>query len=232
MVGTYSMADSRWTDYKGLEVFDGDVAISADGSKLACVTRSIAGAPSHIRILDVKAGKVTVAPEAADNAGPALSWSPDGRRIAFVRDDKISRNGVPVPSLRSVYVLNIESGTVSKIADGAWPSWSPSGEWIAFFDHSPHRDDPKGGWYATNANRVSLMRPDGTDSRVLFAFDDDEDLRRHPVWSPDSKTILINRFRDDGVNPRQDIYLLDLANPKLTKKFKNTVPVYGWASAK
>jgi len=79
-VSTYSMADQRWADYKDLDVYDGSVAISPDGTKLACITRKVAGAPSHLRILDLHTGAITAGPESSDNAGPDLSWSPDRLR--------------------------------------------------------------------------------------------------------------------------------------------------------
>src|SRR2546423_12196368 len=101
IVSTYSMADTTWTDFKGLEVFDGDVAISPDGLKLACITRRGAGAPSHIRILDLRTGKINVVPESTTNAGPTLTWSPDGKHIAFDRADERAEN-----QLRTIYLLN------------------------------------------------------------------------------------------------------------------------------
>jgi len=142
-----------------------------------------------------------------DEGAGSLTWSPDNRRIAFVKDVERTRNGVGIPSLRAVFVLNVEDGTVSKIADGAEPSWSPSGEWIAFSDYSQFRDDGRGGWYADNANRVSLIHPNGTGSKVVKLLKRDEDLSLPPVWSPDSRDLLIQRPQDESVNPRMDIYM-------------------------
>src|ERR1035437_9507174 len=55
-VGIYSMIDKRWRDYPNLETQGGSVAISADGSRLAYVTRSTAEAPPHIQFMDLKTG--------------------------------------------------------------------------------------------------------------------------------------------------------------------------------
>jgi Tol biopolymer transport system component len=146
-------------------------------------------------------------------------------------NDERSINGRAIPPRRAIYVLNLEDGTISKIADGMSPVWSPSGEWIAFYDYSPHRDDVKRGWYAVNANRVSLMHPDGSNSKVLATFHNDEDLHAPSVWSPDSKTILVNKFYDED-KAIMDIYMLDIATLKLTKKFKATSPIFAWVNEK
>lgn len=228
-VSTYSTNAHRWTDYKELRVFDGSVAISPDGAKLACLTRKVAGGPAHLRILDLQSGKISAGPELSDNANH-LSWSPDGRRIAFDRDLERSEGGKVIPPLRAIYVLDVATGVASKLADGTSPSWSPSGKLIAFYDYSPGRDDVKRGWYATNANRVSSIGPNGTDYKTLATFHRDESLTVPPVWSPDSRTILINRWRDED-KATMDIYLLDLATLKLTKKFANTPPVFAWVAA-
>ncbi len=231
IVGTYSLVEGKWTDYKGLEVYDGTIAVSPDGSKLACISRAKVGGTSVIRVLDRKTGALTPGLESSRGAGPDISWSPDGRHIVFDREDKRLRNGLEIPELRAVYVLDVESGHVSKIADGAWPSWSPSGEWIAFFDFSPNRDDIKRGWFAVNANRVSLMHPDGSGFRVLTTFSRDADLQGL-IWSPDSRTVLIQTPQDESVLPRMDIYSLDIASHKLTKRFKKAPPIYAWEATK
>jgi dipeptidyl aminopeptidase/acylaminoacyl peptidase len=229
-VGIYSMMDKGWRDYTNLKILDGTVAISADGSRLACVTRSTAEVPARLQFLDVKTGAVSIGPESTEDAGD-ITWSPDGRHLAFDRKVARSVDGHAIPPLRAIYVLDVESGTASKLADGMSPSWSPSGEWIAFYDYSPGRDDIKKGWYAVNADRVSIVRPDGKDYKTLVTFHRDESLNVPPVWSPDSKSILLNRPRDED-KATMDIYLLDPATLGLTRKFKNTLPVFAWVAAK
>ena len=231
-VGIYSMTEKRWRDYPSLEIQGGSVAISADGSMLAYVTRSTAEAPPRIQFLDLKTGAVSIGPESMKNNGH-ITWSPDGRRIAFDRDTEIesSADGKPISPSTAIFVFDVETGTVSKIADGMSPSWSPSGEWIAFYDYQPDRDNVKKGWYPANDNHVSVIHPDGTGHNVLVTFKPDESLSVPPVWSPNSQSILVNKSHDPDKGT-MDIYLLDIATLKLTKKSGNVPPVYAWAAAK
>jgi len=69
-VSVYSTVDKRWRNYTNLEILGGGtVALSADGSKLACVTRSTAESPSRLQFQDLKTGVVSIGPESTKNAG-------------------------------------------------------------------------------------------------------------------------------------------------------------------
>ena len=70
----------------------------------------------------------------------------------------------------------------------------------------------------------------GTQSRFVMAFHSDVGPNLQPVWSPDSKTLLVNTSRDPD-SDTFDIHMVDLATGKATKKFKNGGPVYAWANA-
>ena len=228
---TYTIRDNRWAVYKQTSYTNGVIAISPNGTTLACLEFKTDEAPAQFHFLDLPTGKMTAGPKLEQDAGSSISWSPDGRHIAFDMEVPRMRKKAPIPPLHAIYVLDVQNGAVSKLADGTLPSWSPSGDWIAFYDYSPRKDDHKRAWYPTNADRVSVMHPDGTSSRVLARFPSDEDLRVPSVWSPDSKTFLINRLRDNFYDT-MNIYQLTLATRKLKKKFKNAPPIYAWVAAK
>jgi Tol biopolymer transport system component len=225
IVGTYDISRNHWTNYIDLQIKGGTVAISPDGSKVAC--SNMATEPSLLHILDLKTGKISVGPEATAGAR-FLTWSADGRRIAFDKEFQRGADGVTTLLLPEIYVFNVEDGTVSKIAEGTEPSWSPSGEWIAFSDYSGFRN----GKYADTPSRLSLVHPDGTGLKVVTLLKWNEDLFLPAVWSPDSKDLLIERPQEDEVNPRVNIYMLDLATLNLSTKFRKTSEVYGWAAAR
>jgi Tol biopolymer transport system component len=225
IVGTYDIAGNQWKDYNELQIKGGSVSISPDGTKLAC--SNMASEPSLLHVLDLRTGKITVGPEATEGAR-FLTWSPDNRRIAFDKEFQRGADGASVLLFPEIYVFNIDDGTVSKIAEGTEPSWSPSGEWIAFSDFSAFRN----GKYADTPSRLSLVHPDGTGSKVVTFLKWNEDLFLPAIWSPDSKDLLIERPQEDEVNPRVNIYELDLATLNLTAKFRKTPEVYGWATTK
>jgi len=223
IVGTYNMADTRWTEYSELQIKGGSIAISPDGSRVAC--SNMATGPSLLHILDLKTGKITVGPEVTKYDG-FLTWSPDNHRIAFVKGSPGEGDEAAISQLPEIDVFDVDDKSVSKIAEGVAPSWSPSGKWIAFSDWSVFRH----GKYADTAFRLSLIHPDGTGSVELLK--QGKDLFVPAIWSPDSKDLLIQRPQDEEVNPKVNIYVLDLATLNLTARFKKTPEIYGWATAR
>lgn len=216
-LATYSMLEKKWREYSTLE-YHGPVAISPDGSKLAFAeTKPGAAKGVHMRVIDLKTGIETVGPVLGSYDVLGLSWSPDGSRIAYGMNQSLPTEGPP--HAPAVEVLELETGKISKVADGESPAWSPSGEWIAYLD-PPDR-----------SNRNSIVHPDGSGAKVLMTLPGERRLVRAPVWSPDSTKILLNELYDANKWTFY-IHLLDLSTLKVTREFKDTLPVYGWAETK
>jgi Tol biopolymer transport system component len=121
-------------------------------------------------------------------AGPASDpvWSPDGRRIAFVRLNR--RLGV--------YVVNADGSGVRNLtpkpmgAGYAAPAWSPDGRRIAF---ASERD---------GNSEVYVMNANGSGQRNLTR---NPALDADPAWSPDGRSIAFRSTRDGNT----DIYIMN-----------------------
>lgn len=224
-VGTYSVADNRWTEYPELELSHGAVSISPDGTKLACVARTGPNGPSLFRILDINTRKLTEGQPPSQKSDNAITWSPDSRRVAFSADVEMPSDEPPVPK---VFVMDVETGRVSLITNGWGPSWSPSGEWLAYFSWAAHERDKHGWWSFTGAKGVTLMHPDGSNSVFVHKFDWPMNIR--PIWSPDSKELLLTSFPDD-LTGKFDTFKLDIATRRLTKQFRHPPLIFGWTGA-
>jgi Tol biopolymer transport system component len=221
-ITTYSAVTDKHTDYSAGE-YSGSVAISPDATKLAySATQQREGGPgdNHLHIVDLISGQQTLGPEVPFHAPVFASWSPDSRRLVY-------------EFLHEIRVWDRETGKIAKIADGYLPAWSPSGDWIAFLQSS---EADTGGPYGPGEGppRCVIVRPNGADERMLIDF---YRVKKHPgpfvaapVWSPDSKIILLNE-REAVEAGTVTIHALDIETMKMKTIFKHALPVLGWASA-
>ena len=118
------------------------------------------------------------------------SWSPDGKRIAFV-----SQRG---NHWQDIYMMDADGGNRRRLTQNRlddWspsPSWSPDGKQIAFVSDR----EKDGFWdiFVMNANGRNLRN---LTKDSLSDFD--------PSWSPDGKRIAFA----SGRNGKADIYVMD-----------------------
>jgi len=155
------------------------VALSSDGKRIAMI------ALDSLWICDVGAEPrgVSPAPYAGDNG---LTWSPDGREVAWTRTDGAER---PL----NLVVTDVRSGTSRVIAAvGAnvyRPTWSPDGRWIAFIggDHlrvvDPAKPDSIRDLGVASSAWGTLSWTSGSDALVVAAMDLGEQ-RAGAQWIP------------------------------------------------
>lgn len=97
--------------------------------------------------------------------GSEPDWSPNGRKIAFVRDG-------------ALYTMRADGSRVTRVTVGAHaPAWSPDGRRIAF---------------AGDYGDLWTVHPDGT---VLTRLTDDNAGDAEPAWSPDGTRIAFTSMR-------------------------------------
>jgi dipeptidyl aminopeptidase/acylaminoacyl peptidase len=108
-------------------------------------------------------------------------WSPDGNRIAFVRDDPHKRSD------KRIWILNVTTGTecrwpfAGRHRDLDQPVWSPDGKWIAYADGD------------CDGSSVLATRLDGLITRYISA-EADSSLHSEPAWAPTHSVTTWDNF--------------------------------------
>ncbi|GII75252.1 serine hydrolase [Sphaerisporangium rufum] len=194
-------------------------ALSPDGSRVAYVLRTMdAGRDRAVEELWL-AGTGGDAPRrlTPGPADTAPAWSPDGRRLAFLRDGQVA-------------VLDAGGGEPERVTDlplgaGA-PRWSPDGRRLAFT--APV--DPAGGapgpmvsdgldYQADGVGMHGSVRPQlhvlDLDGRGLRRLTDGPHGAGVPAWSPDGTVLAFTRGAgpDGDLRHRTPVHLLEVDAP-------------------
>jgi Tol biopolymer transport system component len=204
------VTQQEWKTFGDFEHI-GATAFSPDDSKIAFVSEH-EGRKVSFTLLDISTEQMASiahlsgVPEAA-----TLSWSPNGKQFVV----ELQKPGQP--SVIAIVDVNVDD--IKVIGKGVNPTWSPTGEWIAYSDET--------------RQRCILVHPDGTGTRVVRDLKRMFGYRMLPygtVWSPDGTRLLFNEMKGEG--PYLDVVLLDLASRKATSKSHDGLAVFGWAKQK
>jgi len=127
-----------------------------------------------------------------------VSWSPDGSRLAYTREE----NGGT-----RIYVVGVDNPLPKVLTpEGVneyYPAWSPDGKQIAF-----------------SAPALTLMNADGSNRHAITNI-----ATASPAWSPDGKRLAFMGIRPFpqyasprfGIPSRQDVFVVDASGGNLLR---------------
>jgi TolB protein len=147
---------------------------SPDGGRVAFSVER--GGNTDIHVMDLRS-RTTSRLTSDPSIETSPSFSPDGASIVYTSD----RGGSA-----QLYVMGANGGGSKRISFGSGryttPVWSPTGEYIAFTRQNG------------SEFHIGIMRPDGSDERILTTSYLDEG----PTWAPNGRVLMFSRETPGG----------------------------------
>ena len=159
---------------------------------------------SEIYVMDSDGGnQVRLTNHPANDSHP--SWSPDGKKIAFVSD----RNN----KADHIYVMDSEGQNLMRLTNEAvsrWPAWSPDGKKIVYVRS-------KGGY------QIWVMDADGGNKTQITHAG----LNVYPAWSPDGARIAFRSLKNGAAG----LFVMEKngSNPKRLAPDRNITSNPAWS---
>jgi Tol biopolymer transport system component len=169
-----------------------DIAFSPDGNQVAAFVRKEAG--YSLALVNVLKGGVDRVIDMEIEQQSAVTWSPDGSKIAFGGN----RNGQFDIFLLDLASLEIRNLTNDEIYD-AGPAFSPDGKRLAFVS------------VPNKVGQIFELELDNPGQR--FQITDDEFHNTDPVYGSDGGTLYFTSDRSGAEN----IYGLEIATRQLSQ---------------
>ena len=161
--------------------------------------------PQEIKIFHIESGE---SQSLSTQTGMPAVWSPDSTTLLMI--DIVETEGRYLPRL---HLYDIRDQRLSLLfsdpnIDESYPTWSPSGEWIALTRREWDADPPQQG------NQIWLVRPDGTDGHAITM--DENVYHGQPTWSPDGEYLIYEVIQAGGEVPLQGIEMINLETKEVT----------------
>jgi Tol biopolymer transport system component len=142
------------------------------------------------------------------------SWSPDGRRLAFTRNEDVGES--TTFTFDDVFVMDADGSDLRQVTadeEDLWsgqPTWSPDGTELAYV-----RGESVASTVSSKYGELYRIELDGEAMRPLTAGWPDTD----PDWSPDGRAIAFVRGESlsSFTDANDDLYVLELATGQVRR---------------
>jgi len=117
-----------------------------------------------------------------------ISWSPDGKMIAFTDYNKYSIN-----------IINISNNKISLVInkEGECISWSPDGKNIAFITREGNNNNDADGWI------INIVDVDGNNHIQVTKTNDRRGEYGYLFWADDGRYLTFSSFKLDSEGNRE-----------------------------
>lgn len=209
------LAGGRVVSLTSSALFEQESSWSRDGSRLAySVARGDSTAELHTMRADGSDSRRIVSEEGSSARRP--TWSPDGRRIAFVLEPSVPTSAVP-GNVNAIWIVDDDGANMRRVDEidsdtyTTSPAWSPDGRFLAFVQidsggsHVRVLDLETEAVVWVGSGNLPAWSPDGTrlavdtgeavdvidvaSARVIDRIGRPGRRFGEPTWSPDGEWI-------------------------------------------